>query len=100
MCPGHTNDTERRDEAGDEEAPVPEGEEARLGVEGQVAARTLRVVVGRAELRAGGAEGPAGDDAGDHFSVCVGRGISPIAMADRKSIEDGIELTLESGVGG
>lgn len=69
-----TANAERRHEARGHEAPVPQREEARLGVEGQVGARPLRVVVGRAELGARGAEGPAGDDAGDHFGVSCGAG--------------------------
>lgn len=62
-----TGNAERGTEADGEEAPVPEGEEARLGVEGQVGPGTLGVVVGGGETGAGGAEGTAGGDLGDHL---------------------------------
>jgi hypothetical protein len=56
------------------EAPVPEGEPLGERVEGNVAARALRVVVGRAHLARGGVETAAGgggreacDGAGEHL---------------------------------
>lgn len=56
------------------EAPVPDGEETGHRVEGDVAARALGVVVGRAHLAGGGVETAAGgggreacDGAGEHL---------------------------------
>jgi hypothetical protein len=48
------------------EAPESEGEELGQGVEGQVAARALGVVVGAGELCAGRREGTTGDDLVGH----------------------------------
>lgn len=46
------------------EAPESDGEELGQGVEGQVAARALGVVVRAGELRAGGREATTGDGVG------------------------------------
>lgn len=59
------------------EGPVPDGEPPGQGVEGNVAARALGVVVGRAHLARGGVEAAAGgggreagDGAGEHLACC------------------------------
>ena len=61
------------------ESPVPDSEPLGEGVEGNVAARALRVVVGRAHLARGGVEAAAGgggreacDGAGEHLYVMLG----------------------------
>ncbi|RYC63438.1 hypothetical protein CHU98_g2762 [Xylaria longipes] len=61
----HTGDAEGREETGDAVEPVADGEEARLGVEGQVRVGALGVVVGRRQTGAGGVEGTAADHGGD-----------------------------------
>ena len=60
------------------ETPVPQGEETGHRVEGNVAARTLGVVVGRAHLARGGVEATAGsggreacDGAGEHLHLLL-----------------------------
>ena len=61
------------------ESPVPDSEPLGEGVEGNVAARALRVVVGRAHLARGGVEAAAGsggreacDGAGEHLYLMSG----------------------------
>jgi len=61
------------------ERPVPKSEPLGKGVEGNVAARALRVVVGRAHLARGGVEAAAGgggreacDGAGEHLYMMLG----------------------------
>lgn len=61
------------------ESPVPDSEPLGEGVEGNVAARALRVVVGRAHLARGGVEAAAGsggreacDGAGEHLYLTLG----------------------------
>jgi len=60
------SDTEGKEETSGHEAPESEGEELGQGVEGQVAARALGVVVGTGELCAGRGEATTGDDLVGH----------------------------------
>lgn len=64
-----TADAEGEAESHGHEGPVAEGEPLRAGVEGEVGAGTLGVVVRRGELRAGGVEAAAGHGAGGEAGV-------------------------------
>lgn len=77
MQASRTCDGKRGAEAGSEEGPVPQREESALGIEGNVASRAVRVVIGRRQLGARGVEAPLTRQTGARSNGSAGKHLRP-----------------------